>query len=289
MESKSGIIAPANHPTAPRTRNLLGRLPKSISRWLGYRPTAPPPSPNYVIWIWSFIGAFCGLSIVQALFSRTPHFIEKGVPPIIASYGASAVLIYGVLDGPLAQPRALVGGHFVGALIGTCISKLFGLLSEEKFEEVRWVAASLACATAIVAMQMTATTHPPAGATAFLPLLDPSIRAMSWYYLPVILLTSLVCLAVALLLNNIQRRYPVFWVAPVVMPPPPPQPNTVGDTTPNSYDGAPGSAEIRRPPIAWGTSATPTLTSTLDVNNMQKDRSPSRDRPSESAVSLAMA
>lgn len=221
------------HPHArPRPANVLGYLPRPISHFLGYRtatiddsstswarlPTKPPP--QYVVWISSFLGAFCGLSVVQAIFSRAPYFVERGVPPIIASYGASAVLIYGVLEGPLAQPRALVGGHFIGALIGVCISKLFLLLPPSRFADLQWLAASLSCATSIVAMQLTKTTHPPAGATAFLPLIDDGVREMGWYFLPVILLTSAVVGVVALLVNNIQRRWPIFWFTP----PPPPMP-----------------------------------------------------------------
>ncbi|TFK21416.1 HPP-domain-containing protein [Coprinopsis marcescibilis] len=219
--------APTATPAPARSvgsRNVLSRLPSWFSRWLGYRVAPPPPSPNYIAWMWSFIGAFCGISLVQAVFTRASYFVEKGVPPIIASYGASAVLIYGVLDGPLAQPRALIGGHFVGALTGVIISRLFLLLPDQRFNELSWLAASLSCATAIVAMQITSTTHPPAGATAFLPIIDPAIRAMGWYFLPVILLTSVLVLAVALISNNIQRRYPVFWIQAPPPPPPPPQP-----------------------------------------------------------------
>lgn len=39
---------------------------------------------------------------------------------------------------------------------------------------------------------------------------------MGWYYLPVVLLSSTLALGVALVLNNIQRRYPVFWWEPAV-------------------------------------------------------------------------
>lgn len=63
-------------------------------------------------------------------------------------------------------------------------------------------------------MQITQTTHPPAGATALLPATDEAIWELSWYYLPVVLLSSVIIVAVAVLLNNIQRRYPTFWIAP---------------------------------------------------------------------------
>jgi CBS-domain-containing membrane protein len=78
--------------------------------------------------------------------------------------GASAVLIYGVVDSPLAQPRALFGGHFLAALIGISITKLFHLLpTEERFQSLLWLAGSLSCATSVIVMQITGTIHPPAG------------------------------------------------------------------------------------------------------------------------------
>ncbi|KAJ3881432.1 HPP family-domain-containing protein [Lentinula edodes] len=200
--------------TSPRPSNLA-RLPRWISHWLGYRASPAPKRPDYIIWIWSFIGAFGGLSILQAIFGQSHYFIQRNVPSIVASYGASAVLCYGAIEAPLAQPRALMGGHFISALTGVCITKLFGLLpTEQRLDQLRWLAGSLSSATAIVLMQMTSTTHPPAGATALIAAVDPEIYVMGWYYLPVVLLSSTIVLVSALIVNNIQRRYPVFWFAP---------------------------------------------------------------------------
>lgn len=144
--------------------------------------------------------------------------------------GASAVLVYGMPQAPLAQPRALFGGHFLSALVGICVTKLFSLIpSASKFESLRWLAASLSTAIAIVVMQVTDTTHPPAGATALLPAVDIDVWNLSWYFLPIVLLSSAMILAVALLLNNIQRVYPIFWITPATptkhqqKPPGPPQ------------------------------------------------------------------
>lgn len=129
--------------------------------------------------------------------------------------GASAVLVYGAIESPLAQPRALIFGHFLSALVGLCVTKLFSLMpNEARFDSLRWLAGALSSAIAIVVMQVTETTHPPAGATALLPALDDAVWDISWYYLPVVLLSSTMILAVALVVNNIQRRYPVFWISP---------------------------------------------------------------------------
>jgi len=183
--------------------DVFEKWPTWLTRWFGYRApgAAPPNRTNYVVWIWSFIGAFGGLSVLQAIFNNSEYFLQRRVPPVIASYvsisqdhvvsspahlptgfeGASAVLVYGAIESPLAQPRALLGGHFVAALIGICITKLFSLLhNEQRFDELRWLAGSLSTATTIVVMQITETTHPPAGASALLAAVSPEITELGW-------------------------------------------------------------------------------------------------------------
>ncbi|KAG9317516.1 HPP family-domain-containing protein [Chiua virens] len=199
--------------------SLLRKTAPYLSHWLGHRSSPPKPLPTYAVFFWSFIAAFCGVSVIQVPF-RAHYFVQREVPSVIASYGASAVLIYGAIDSPLAQPRALIGGHFIGALIGVCISKLFQLLPLERYLEVQWLAGSLSVALALVAMQLTKTVHPPAGATALLAAVNQEVIDISWYLLPVVLLSSTLGLAVALLVNNIQRRYPAFWITPTVGPGP---------------------------------------------------------------------
>ncbi|KAF9000909.1 HPP family-domain-containing protein [Cyathus striatus] len=219
----------------PQSR--LAKVLQWISRWLGYRPSPPPKRSNYIVWFWSSIGAFCDISLIQAVFGQ-------------AHYGASAVLMYGAIEAPLSQPRALFGGHFIGALIGICITKLFHLLpTDERFAQLEWLAGSISCAGTIVLMQITETMHPPGGATALLAAVNAEVRDMGCYYLPVVLLTSTLALVVALLVNNIQRRYPLFWFQPAVpaavKPPPPtaqPQPQTQTeakqDSQPSTVNGS---------------------------------------------------
>lgn len=67
-------------------RNLLSRLPPWFSHWLGYRATPPPVTPVYIVWLWSFIGTFCGLSIIQAILIHGHPFTARHVPILIASY-----------------------------------------------------------------------------------------------------------------------------------------------------------------------------------------------------------
>jgi hypothetical protein len=63
-------------------------------------------------------------------------------------------------------------------------------------------------------MGFTKTVHPPAGATALLCSTEASITALGWFFLPMIILGTALLLAVALLLNNIQRQFPAYWWTP---------------------------------------------------------------------------
>jgi hypothetical protein len=64
----------------------LSRLPSFISHWLGHRSTPVHKHPDYVIYFWSFVGSFLGISLIQAVFGQAHYFIERGVPSIVASY-----------------------------------------------------------------------------------------------------------------------------------------------------------------------------------------------------------
>jgi hypothetical protein len=101
----------------------------------------------------------------------------------------------------------------ISAFIGVAITKLFMLNSN--FDNIIWLAAALSCGLSSVAMGITKTVHPPAGATALLAASESAIRGLGWWYIPVVLLSSMIMLCVALLFNNLQRRYPKYWWTPL--------------------------------------------------------------------------
>jgi CBS-domain-containing membrane protein len=61
--------------------------------------------------IWSWIGAFFGIAAVA--YVNYNILEETDLLMVIGSFGASAVLIYGAIKSPLAQPRNLIGGHVI--------------------------------------------------------------------------------------------------------------------------------------------------------------------------------
>jgi hypothetical protein len=85
---------------------------------------------------------------------------------------------------------------------------------DDNFTNIRWIAGPLSCGLASFFMAMTNTVHPPGGATALLAAVDPTVIAMGWMFVPLLLLGSVLMLVIALLINNIQRQFPVFWWTP---------------------------------------------------------------------------
>lgn len=164
----------------------------------------PPMVPLSEV-AWSWVGAFIGIAAVAWLHYN--FLAATDMVMVIGSFGASAVLIYGAIKSPLAQPRNLVGGHLVSAIIGVTFYKLF--------PSDLWIAASLAVATAIAVMHLTRTLHPPGGATALIAVIGSGkVHALGYLYVLIPAVSgALIMLIVALLVNNIPRarRYPDFW------------------------------------------------------------------------------
>ena len=151
--------------------------------------------------IWAFLGSFIGLGII--CFLQYNYFYQNDLTLLIGSFGASCVLIYGVIDSPLAQPRNLIGGHLISAIIGVCVFKLIPTV---------WIAAPMAVSLSIILMQITKTLHPPGGATALIAVTGgSSITKLGFtYVISPVLSGVLILLIVALIFNNIpaNRKYP---------------------------------------------------------------------------------
>ncbi|KAL1956232.1 hypothetical protein VTO42DRAFT_7492 [Malbranchea cinnamomea] len=192
------------------------RLPWLVAHFLGHRPHPPRKIGNVLIMFWSVVGIFGGLLVVTAVSTHIPSFQEREVPMVIGSFGAAAVLEYCAIESPLAQPRNAVLGHLFGAIVGRSVAALFEL--SPRRDQLWWIAGPLGCALATLFMVLTKTIHPPAGSTALLAIVDPSIRGLGWFLLPVVLLSSVLIVATALVLNNIHRRFPLHWWTSEALP-----------------------------------------------------------------------
>lgn len=175
-----------------------------LKKWRGTTAGGPPRVNNAEIF-WSWLGAFLGITAVAGIGRL--FFAGLDLTLMIGSFGASAVLLYGAPRSPLAQPRNLIGGHVLSALVG--------VLCWTFLHDTPWLAQALAVATAIALMHLTRTLHPPGGATALIATLGSAevTRLGFWYVLMPATLGPLILLVVALLVNNIptSRRYPEIW------------------------------------------------------------------------------
>ena len=164
----------------------------------------PPRVSNSEI-LWSGIGAFLGIAGVSWVSRLFFHEFDTSL--MIGSFGASCVLVYGAVRSPLAQPRNLVAGHILSALVGVLCWKI---LSQHM-----WLAESMAVSVSIAVMHATRTLHPPGGATALIAVIgSPDIHKLGFLYaLYPVAIGSLILLLIALLVNNVpaSRRYPEIW------------------------------------------------------------------------------
>lgn len=151
---------------------------------------------------WAFLGSFFGIGIIAYMQSKT--FLHSDVVFLVGSFGASSVLVYGIIQSPFSQPRNLIGGHVISAVTGVTVAKFI--------PEIFWITAPLAVSISIVLMQITKTLHPPGGATALIAIIgSPQIKSLGyWYAVYPIFVGSLILLVVAFVFNNItpNRSYP---------------------------------------------------------------------------------
>jgi CBS-domain-containing membrane protein len=152
--------------------------------------------------IWSWIASFIGIFAIS--FFHNDILEDTDLTLVIGSFGASAVLVYGAVNSPLAQPRNLVGGHILSAVIGVISYKLFS--------DNIIIASSFAVATSILIMQLTLTLHPPGGATALIAVVgSPQIHDLGFLYVLVPVTSgAFILLVIAVIINNIpkHRYYP---------------------------------------------------------------------------------
>jgi CBS-domain-containing membrane protein len=170
---------------------------KTILKLLGVAPDATGHREK-------FIAATGALLAIAATMAVSLHAVgTQGAALLVASMGASAVLLFAVPHGALSQPWALVGGHLVSALIG---------VSCALFVSNPFVAGPLAVALAIFAMHQLRCIHPPGGATALSAVVGGAeVHALGYQFVltPVLLNVGIMLLvAVAVNYPFPWRRYP---------------------------------------------------------------------------------
>lgn len=155
-----------------------------------------PPRASFRLTMISWLGGVVAIAVV-AYLANASH-----APLVLGSFGATCVLVFGFPDSPFSQPRNVIAGHFLASLVGLAFLIFLGS---------HWWSMALATGTAIAAMQLTRTVHPPAGSNPVIVMLT----APTWnFLLTPTLLGAVILVMVAVIFNNLpkERSYPKYWL-----------------------------------------------------------------------------
>ncbi len=146
-----------------------------------------------------WIATALALALIWGLLGFTEH------PWLLASFGGSCVILFGMPDSEMAQPRSLIGGHLIASLTGLAFLHVLGDAP---------IASVAAVATALALMIATRTIHSPAGAN---PLVIFAEHA-SWSFLLSPLALGLAVLLIAVFATALLRRWIARQGAPLGQP-----------------------------------------------------------------------
>jgi len=169
---------------------------KVLGRWKSCPLACPIERPHHRHVFWSWFGSFLAITATSYLA------INANSPLLMAPFGATSVLLFGVPDSPLAQPRNVVGGNLLAALLSLVILQYLGASP--------WTM-GLAVSGAIAVMQIARTLHPPAGAIALVVMMTKP----DWKFLITPALEgSIILVLCAVIFNNLasERTYPKHWL-----------------------------------------------------------------------------
>jgi CBS domain-containing membrane protein len=142
-------------------------------------------------WARSALGALVGIGFAALVTHMLLPASSPNLPWMIASVGASSVLVFALPASPLAQPWAVFGGNMLSAMIGLVAGHMV---------PVPELAYALAVGLAIAGMSMARCLHPPGGACALLGALGAAHGPLD-LLLP-LFLNNLGLLAIGWLYNN---------------------------------------------------------------------------------------
>lgn len=144
-----------------------------------------------------------GLAILALMTLSFWALPGGGAAAVIASMGASAVLLFGVPHGPLSQPWPVIAGHCFSAIVGVACAR---------YISHPLTATACAVGLSIGLMHQLKCIHPPGGATAFSAVMGGAgIHQLGFgFVLFPVLANAVVMVLLAVLINGVfkWRRYP---------------------------------------------------------------------------------
>ncbi len=143
------------------------------------------------------MGAFVGLLLVVIAAKFLGEF--SGVDEwLMASLGASALLVFALPHSPMSQPWAVIAGNTLSALVG---------ITTFHFIHQSLLAIPLAASLSILGMFTLRCLHPPAAAVALIAVLG-HIGSYQYAFFPVMVDSILLILVGAIYSNLTGKHYP---------------------------------------------------------------------------------
>lgn len=166
---------------------------KRLSFYLG----GDQPHVTWVERIRSVFGAFLGLMLVLGMAKYLGEL--SGLDEwLMASLGASALLVFALPQSPMAQPWAVIAGNTLSALVG---------ISVMHFMSEPLLAMPLAASFSILGMFILRCLHPPAAAVALIVVLG-HVGHYRYAFFPVMVDSVLLVLVGAIYSNLTGKLYP---------------------------------------------------------------------------------
>jgi len=177
------------------------------------------------------VGALLGIALTGLFARGLMDGAFSLMPLLIAPIGASAVLVFAIPASPLAQPRSVIGGNIISAIIGLICALSIPM---------PMLAAAVAVGVAILIMSVAGCLHPPGGAVALGAVLASASGAAPTYMYPLtVALCSMLLVATAIGYARLMRvSYPEPVMAAKVHGTQDPSPTERVGFTPADLDAA---------------------------------------------------
>ena len=127
---------------------------------------------------------------------------------LAASFGSSVVVVFGYPDNEFAQPKNVLFGHLLCALIGIIFVTVFKISQDRT---IFFLAIGLAVGIAVMLMMALKITHPPAGGNTIVVMLTQD----SFQFLIFPIMVGAVTIIIGGVIYNrfiLKKKYPLKWL-----------------------------------------------------------------------------
>ncbi|MGK0441924.1 MAG: CBS domain-containing membrane protein [Pseudohongiellaceae bacterium] len=149
----------------------------------------------------SIVGAF--IATLLAFFFSMMVLQADSKSLVLASTGASAMLLFGLPHSPVSMPWNVIGSHLVSAIVG---------ISCYLFIPNEILASSASIGIAMLAMHSLRCMHPPGGATAITAVIGGAdVHALGYAFVIVpVFFNAIILLSIAMAVATLREKNPFY-------------------------------------------------------------------------------